>query len=128
MLTQQEITNAKLYANGDWSLLSYDAQSTVSTWVRREGNLLRFRETMPVDDIVELNAEKQKAWRGFHETPLGAVVASIPIPVYNEMRKQAGWDGSEYDQVKFNRMLNDPDNRAWRTGGGRLKTDNKKVV
>ena len=99
MLTQQEITNAKLYANGDWSLLSY-----------------------------ELNAEKQKAWRGFHETPLGAVVASIPIPVYNEMRKQAGWDGSEYDQVKFNRMLNDPDNRAWRTGGGRLKTDNKKVV
>jgi hypothetical protein len=131
MITQQEIAQAKLYATGEWALLSYDSMSTVSTWVRRDGTKLHFRETMSPDvvqDIADLNAEKSKAWRGFHQTPHGAVVASIPIPIYNQMRDQCGWDGVEYDQTKFNRMLNDSDNRAWRTGGGKLKTDNKKMV
>lgn len=83
---------------------------------------------MPVEDIVNLNSEKQKHWTGWSQTPNGAVVASIPIPIYNQMTKACGLEGGEYDQGKFNKMLNDGDNRAWRTGGGRLKTDNKKMV
>lgn len=130
MLTEAEIRQAKTYASGDWALLSYDALTQVSVWIRREGTKIRFRETQPVDTLIDVNKERKNDWQGWtrQKKKDGHIVASIPITVYNEMVKKCGHDGGQYDQAKFNKLLNDSDYSAWRTGGGKLKTDNRVEV
>ncbi|NBW14256.1 MAG: hypothetical protein EBR82_40290, partial [Caulobacteraceae bacterium] len=101
MLTEAQIRQAKTYASGEWALLSYDALTEVSVWIRREGTKIRFRETQPVEPIIEFNKDRKNEWTGWSRDKLktGHIVASIPITVYNEMTKKCGIDGGQYDQA-----------------------------
>lgn len=126
-LTEAEIRQAKQYATGLWSLLRYDASTGIRTEVRKEdlGNgkmKLHFRETQPCTSTIEENKVLANEWNGWAGKKYGGVVARIPIAQWNNMKIQCGWDGAEYDQKKMNRLLNDGDYAALRTGGGKLKT------
>lgn len=68
-----------------------------------------------VQDIIEANKDvanlKSDGWKGeMHQ------VASIPLVVYNDLKKKGIVD----DERAFKRWLNDPDNRFFRTKAGVL--------
>jgi hypothetical protein len=73
---------------------------------------------MDVEPILDLNkaqligeSSKGRNWRGdMHK------VASIPMHVYLDLQKR----GIIQDQRKFKAWLNDPDNKYYRTKGGRV--------
>jgi hypothetical protein len=120
LLTQDEITQAKTYAKGDWAILRHDVETQVTTWVKRDGTKLHFRETQPVAPIIEQNKKLAGEWRGWNTKPHGSVVASVPNVVYNQWKRECGFDGVQYDKKAMAKKLNDPDNQHFRTGGGRV--------
>lgn len=126
-LTPDEILHAKRYANGSWALLRRQADTGIETHVRKEdlGNgkyKLHFRETQPCAPVIEENKFLANEWSGWAGKNHGAVVARVPVVEWNAMKLKCGWDGGEYDARKMNKLLNDGDYAAFRTGGGKLKT------
>lgn len=120
MLTKAEMREAKKYASGVWAVLRYDAELGITTWVKREGNTIRFMETQDASQIVDENATLRANWDGWEGRKHGAVVARVPIVTDNEIKRRCGYDGAEYDKKKYNQILNDIDFRKLRTGGGSL--------
>lgn len=125
MLTKREQYEASKYATGAWAVLRYDAEIGITTWVRREelGNgksKIHFMETQDATQIIDENKHLANSWDGWANKKHGAVVARIPIVTDNEFKRRSGYDGSEYDQKQYNKLLNDIDYRKLRTGGGSL--------
>ena len=126
MLSQTEVTQAQLYAKGEWALFKYESETGIRTYVRRDGTKIIFREYQPVRNIIAQNHEARSRWTNWHDKKHGAVVHSTPVLEFEKMKKLCGWDGVQYDRVAMNKLLNDPDYAKFRTGGGKLKTDTKK--
>jgi hypothetical protein len=121
-LSAEEQAHAKAYANGDWSLLSYDDSSGLEVYMRKEGDKIRFLETMPkssVDEILQANVEKANEWSGWSGKD-GAVVRRIPINVYNDAVRESGYDGSGYDHKKFEQIMSNPDYNKFKVVGGKF--------
>ena len=103
--------------DGDWTLVDHDFQLKRTTWARQNPDgSTTYRTDYAVDDTIEANTAMRNAasagWKGdWHK------VASIPLNIYYDQYHAA----IQQDDMKFvNRLLNDSDNRAWRTKGGRL--------
>jgi hypothetical protein len=121
LLSQDEIKHAKKFANGEWSLLSSDSESGLEVYMRRDGNNIHFLEAqLNIGEIIAANKDQANNWSGWQNKKHGAVVSRIPLTVYNDMVRECGYDGSEYDTNKFKKMMNDPDRKHLRTGGGVL--------
>ena len=103
----------------DWFLLTYHPDTGHKTECKLDefGNL-RVRETIPADDIIELNKARQRAAGEFSEkrtNGLGRPVASIPIPLYNDFLTRCGKDSTgQYDKKMYRKLLNDSDYRHLR--------------
>lgn len=121
LLTQNEIAQAKLFADGEWSVLSHEDDIGLTVYMRREGNKIHFMEVQAnLETIIADNKKRANEWNGWAGKEHGAVVSAIPINIYNDMVRECGYDGNEYDQKRFDKMLNDPDYKHLRTGGGSL--------
>lgn len=72
--------------------------------------------TQDVSDIIARNrasaneVDKHKPWGDWSK------VASLPLSVYYDLKRQGILD----DQKRFKKWLNDPDNKYFRTRGGRI--------
>jgi len=73
-------------------------------------------ETQDVTNIIEMN--KRSANEIDKHQPYGewSKVASIPLNLYYDLKRQGIVD----DPARFKKWLNDPDNRFFRTRGGRV--------
>ena len=73
-----------------------------------------------VEDVVESNKASHNMFDGRRATWKGDMhkVASIPMPIYEDLRKK-GWLPHQ-DQTAFKRWMNDPDNAVFRTRPGRV--------
>lgn len=102
-------------------LISRDPVRRVSTYleVEPDGSFL-FTQVQDVRGLQTHITEKANGWNPSfrrpntqkHETQ----VAEIPAVIVNRLIQQGIW----HDAKKMRQWLNDPDNRAFRTGGGRM--------
>jgi hypothetical protein len=89
-----------------------------STSGRRSDDKVVIQTKTDVTDIVKANkrqfneVDKHHSWG----QGLGTKVASIPLSLLHELRQK----GIVQDQKKFKKWLNDPENRAFRTRGGKV--------
>ena len=121
MLTKAEQREAKKYATGEWAVIRHCSITEITTWMKREGDKIIFRETQPqAYQILEENKYLANNWSGWSGKKHGAVVARIPIALDNELKRKCGYDGAGYDKDKMKRLLNDSEYAAFRTGGGKL--------
>lgn len=103
--------------DGDFVLVDYDHFSGRSVWSMYDGEKTVYRIDYPVDKIVQQNTEDRNSassgWRGdWHK------VASVPLNMlYDSGLAEAM---NQHDDKFISRMLNDGDNRAWRTKDGRV--------
>lgn len=103
--------------DGDFELVEYDYATGRSVWRYFDGQKTIFRTDYPVHSLIEQNLLERndagKDWKGdWHK------VASIPL-------NMAWQDGvveafNQHDDKWISRMLNNSDNRAWRTKEGRV--------
>ena len=96
-------------------IFDHDAMTgTTSYWHVKDNGEYAIENVQDVSAIVDQNKRQLNDTSGkFGDV---AKVASIPLSVYYELKKQGIVD----DPVAFKRWLNDPDNRAFRTRGGSL--------
>lgn len=69
-----------------------------------------------VDDLLRLNHALRNEPKSSMTMNGRRHVARIPLTLYHELRRK----GIIGDQKKLRAWLNDPDNRLWRTSGGKL--------
>jgi hypothetical protein len=75
---------------------------------------ITLEQVFDCEPVTELNRARQNVdsgWKGDMHC-----VASIPMPLYMEMRKQGIFD----DEKRLSKWLNDPENRFFRTKLGRV--------
>lgn len=106
--------------DGDWTLLSWDAETGRTVWFSEDenGNTV-IRTDYPVTNIIESNQrarnEAAKAWAGdWHR------VASIPLNLHYDENVGLHKALTDGDDKYIARFLNDSDNLAWRTKEGRV--------
>jgi hypothetical protein len=103
--------------DGRWRLFSHDALTGRSVWVIHEGDRTHWRTDYPVENLIKDNAAHHADSMGNRFGEISRV-ASIPINVfYDKGLAQAHREG---DRQQIKRFLNDSDNAAWRTRGGRV--------
>ena len=112
---------------GEWRLLKHNTESGVKTWVRIEDDgSITARDT--VDPamraaIARQNTADRNNWHSWRQNAnpfMCAMVSRMDEHVYYQLKKQAGEDRGLYDTKKMLKLLDDPDNKAIRTGGGRI--------
>ena len=93
------------------------------TYIQFDGDNKTIVTEQQVAPIIEQNKRAANNWK--YGTMLGNTqrhqqkVAEIPATLYYEMVKKLG--EPRHDNLKaWKRWLNDPENRAWRTTGGRV--------
>lgn len=105
--------------DGDWELLEWDPQLGRTTWVMFDGEKTIVRHDYQVDKTLERNAEMRShatdGWKGdWHH------VASVPLNLLHDENVGLHKAFQQGDDKHISRFLNDSDNAAWRTKGGRL--------
>lgn len=89
---------------GQFSTFEYDEAS----------DMYLLRHGQRVDPILEANKSEFNEDKGRQGDGIGHKVASIPLHIYFDLRKQ----GIVQDRKRFAKWLNDIENRAFRTWGG----------
>ncbi|CAN7494528.1 hypothetical protein LJR231_003465 [Phyllobacterium sp. LjRoot231] len=101
---------------GDWRLFSHDPVTGTKKWYLDMGTHYVIRSDTPVDELLDLNAEKLNDSTGKRFGD-GQVVGSIPMDIYQSQLAEASKNG---DQAYIRRWLNDSDHQKFRTFRGRL--------
>lgn len=106
--------------DGDWSLLSWDAETGRTVWVSEDeaGNTV-IRTDYPVANLIENNLLARNTgpagWGGdWHR------VSSVPLNLHYDENAGLHKALTEGDDTYVRRFLNDSDNSAWRTKEGRV--------
>ena len=101
--------------NGAWKLFDYDPLYRRAVWVNhdRENGLMHFRVDYDVSELLEQNKEAYnnapRGWAGEYMHH----IAKVPLNLYyDQLEPMKG------DDKAFDRWLNDPENRGWRTKKG----------
>lgn len=92
--------------SGQYSTFEYDSAT----------DMYLLNNVQDVTKIVEANKADYNDDKKPMKDGLGQKVASIPLHIWMDLRKQ----GITRDQKAFKRWLNDPDNRAFRTCPGTI--------
>ena len=108
----------------DKRVLEYDAGAqTKTTFIYAEAasgkeaeNTVVIQTEQDVTQIVEDNKRKRNEIDRHQKHGEWSKVASIPLSVLYQLDQQ----GITKDKKRFKAWLNDPDNRAFRTRGGRV--------
>ncbi len=103
--------------DGDWRLFDYDIRTGRSVWKFEHGDgRVTFRTDYPVDNLVKANKEELNDHAGARWGD-GRVAARIPKNIFWDQLAEA----VQQDDDKFlSRWLNDSDNAAFRTFGGKV--------
>lgn len=114
--TSTVVPESQLVFDGDWCLIDHDPVTGKQTWALDEGDRMRVREVMPVDDLMAENAEMQI---DALNRPFGdmALVARVPMHVWQKALAPAILQG---DDAYLSRWLNDGDHARFRTRLGRI--------
>ena len=103
--------------DGAWRLFDWDPATGKTVWMLAEDGKVVFETRMPVDAIIRANADAANATSGQRFGEFRRI-ASIPANLmFSSGMAEAGRQG---DQQFMSRWLNDGDNAAWRTFGGRV--------
>lgn len=101
----------------DWRLFDYDLATGKAVWTRFEGDQLKVRTVMPVDDLVGENAAMRAEKQGATWGDGLELVARVPMHIWQrELADQIQQD----DKAVVSRWLNDPDHRAFRARDGKV--------
>lgn len=106
-----------LIRDGEWTLINHDFQMKRTSWARQlPDGRTEVRTDYDIEDTIEANKamrnEASSKWAGdWHK------VASIPLGVYYDKLHEAV---AQDDMGHVSRFLNDSDNRAFRTKGGKV--------
>ena len=103
--------------DGDWTLLEYDYVTGRSVWSLFDGQKTIIRTDYPVAQAIEQNTLLRNAtprgWKGdWHH------IASVPLNLAHHGGLVEAV--TQHDDKFISRLLNDSDNRAWRTKDGRV--------
>ncbi|HEX5935680.1 MAG TPA: hypothetical protein VFY63_16095 [Pseudorhizobium sp.] len=103
--------------DGDFELFDYDYATGRSVWRYFDGEKTIYRTDYPVANLVEQNLlERNDApvgWKGdWHK------IGSVPLNMAYDTGLVEAFN--LHDDRFISRMLNDSDNRAWRTKEGRV--------
>lgn len=103
--------------DGDWTLYDYDMRTGRSVWkFTHDDGRVTFRTDYPVDHIVKGNQNEMAANSGKRWGD-GKIAARIPLNLlYDELMPAILQDDDKY----VSKWLNDGDNAAFRTFGGRV--------
>lgn len=101
--------------DGDFILVDYDHFSGRSVWSMYDGKQTIYRVDYPVENIVKQNKASRNdapsGWKGdWHR------IASVPLNLVHDGGLAEAMN--QHDDKWISRMLNNPDNRAWRTKEG----------
>jgi hypothetical protein len=102
--------------DGEWTLFDHDLETGRTIWWSLDENgASLFRVDMPVDSVIEANAEAYKDAEGarFGEW---ARVASVPLTLLHSSGLHEAH--LQEDQKFISKWMNDGDNRAFRTRPG----------
>jgi hypothetical protein len=116
---------SKTAGETDWELMIDNPITLQKTYAKWNGNNLIIRETIPAwlaQQMLDENKLRANSWTGWSGKS-GAVVASIPNNIDQELKRASGYDptkGGWYDKDKYNSLLDDSDYAYLRTGGGKI--------
>lgn len=101
--------------DGDWELVNYDHFTGRSVWRLFNGQETVYRTDYPVAGLIEQNLlernDAPKDWKGdWHK------VGSVPLNMAYDSGLVEAFN--QHDDKWISRMLNNSDNRAWRTKEG----------
>lgn len=106
-----------LIRDGEWTLINHDFQMKRTSWARQlPDGRTEVRTDYDIEDTIEANKamfnEASSTWAGdWHKS------ASIPSGIYYDKLYEAV---AQDDMAYVSRFLNDSDNRAYRTKGGKI--------
>lgn len=100
----------------DRHILTHDpvTQHSEVFYFDHDTGLATIRDEQDVSGILDANKIDYNEAPARHGDALGKKVASIPLGLFMDLRKQ----GITRDRKAFARWLNDPDNRLFRTAPG----------
>jgi hypothetical protein len=113
-------TTNKLDSTG-WYLLKHDPETGARVEAKYDSltGAVTIRESQPIEPILEQNLVDRNEWTGWRGKKHGAIVSRIPVKIHNELKKQSGFDGVEYDRKYMNKLLQDRDYRKLQVVPGR---------
>lgn len=103
------------------------AEGIISEYTIQDGLFIR-KDTQDVQSIIDQNKEERNDGRNDGRNEMRKV-ASIPLAMVEQLKNRPWSEGGPIDlnllgidiehTLRFNRWLNDPDNRAFRTNNAR---------
>lgn len=103
------------------------AEGIISEYTIQDGLFIR-KDTQDVQSIIDQNKEERNDGRNDGRNEMRKV-ASIPLAMVEKLKNRPWSEGGPIDlnllgvdiehTIRFNRWLNDPDNRAFRTNNAR---------
>ena len=103
--------------DGPWRLFDYYPAPGRCVWIIHEDGRMHFRTDYPVENLIQVNHMAQAEANGKRFGDL-AMVASIPLNIYHDSGMAEAM--SQGDKKFTSKWLNNGDNAAWRTRGGRI--------
>ena len=104
--------------DGQWRLIEFDPATGRSIWmIMEDDGGMHFEVRYPADATIEANKEARASSAG---KPFGewARVASIPLNFFHASGLAEAM--AQGDDRFVSKVLNDADNRAWRTKEGKV--------
>lgn len=104
--------------DSSWRLLGFDPATGKTAWMKLEddGQTLKVRTAMPVDEMLEENAALRQMDSG-NWTGDMHLVSRMPIHLWQRLVAPAV---QQDDQKYVSKVLNDPDYSKFRTKAGRV--------
>lgn len=103
--------------DGAWQLVDFDPASQRSVWMTEQDGQYVFRVDMPLDDIFDANAEAEQATHGVR---FGDYVRVASVPHHLFYQNGLNEAVEQHDDRFIAKVLNDADNRKFRTSRGRV--------
>ncbi|MFL6711118.1 MAG: hypothetical protein ACJ8HI_23200 [Massilia sp.] len=102
----------------DWRLLGFDPDTGKTAWMllQDDGETLKVRTVMPVDEMLEENAQMRSMDSGNWAGDMH-LVSRVPLHVWQRELAEAV---QQDDQRYVSKWLNDSDHSRFRTKGGRV--------
>jgi hypothetical protein len=113
----------QLHQSNGWetSYVRFNPATGIKTYIvfdHKNGKVI-VRKTQVVQNLVDLNLAEQAEFNGFKgDRPYR--VARIPWVERNKMMEACGYQDGEYDEAKYNAILDDRDNYKLKTIPGRI--------
>lgn len=103
--------------DGDWTLVDHDMLTGRTVWSYFDGQMQHYRTDYPVENIIKQNAELSNSTAG-NKFGDWRLVASVPHGMDQNLELDKAWKNHDHKYAR--KILNNSDNRAWRTFEGNL--------